>query len=412
MKRIGRKKIHIVLIITAAVAFMLSACAPVDGFEAAEEIPAVEEPVIIEKEPVRLLITCVGDVMVHQSQIPAQYDSASDTYDYNNNFLYIKKYIQESDLALFNLETTFGGRPYAGYPVFSAPDELAQALGSAGFDVAITANNHMLDRGVSGLARTIGVLKENGFLVTGSVESRDNAPRYAMTEAKGVKIAVAAFTYASGSVPGNLLLNGSAVSREAEELINYFRYEQIDEDLENVRKIVDEARNAGADIVITYYHWGDEYQLKPNRFQKYIAEKTANDIGADIIFASHTHTPQEIDFITDEATGKRTLVFYSMGNFISNQRVETLDVSVSKYTEIGMIARVSLEYDMDNREITYLAADAIPTWVEKYKSGGRDIYAVIPLDGELDGNEALAASGHLGRAKKAWEDANGIFGAN
>lgn len=400
------------LIITSIIIIICIACTPADYGAATEEIPQFEEAVIVKEEPVSLLISCVGDVMVHQSQIPSQYDSATDTYDYSNVFCYVKKYIEESDLALFNLETTFGGRPYTGYPVFSAPDELAAALRSAGFNVAITANNHMLDRGRSGLLRTIGVLKENGFLVVGSKEDEEQGERYGIVEIKGLKIAVIAHTYAAGSVPGNLLLNGSKVSKESEGLINYFRYEQIDEDLYNIKAVADKARRDGADIIVAYYHWGQEYQLKSNELQRYIAEKTVRDIGADMIFASHPHTPQEIDFITDEASGRRVPVFYSMGNFISNQRVETLDVPGSKYTEIGMIARVSLEYDKESGSIVYLNADVVPTWVEKYKSGGRDVYAVIPLDDGLDDNEALAASGHLDRAKKAWEDANEIFGIN
>ena len=404
------KRLIFLLILLSALTGCPADQASPNDFQAAspERVETAEEPEVIKNEPIPLLISCVGDVMVHLSQINAQYDSASDTYDFSNNFLYITKYIEGSDLALFNLETTFGGRPYTGYPVFSAPDELAKALRSAGFNIAITANNHMLDRGESGLRRTNEVLRDNGFLVTGSVENGEQEPRYVIAEAKGLKIAVVAHTYASG----NLLLNGSAVPKGTASLINYFRYDHIDEDLDMIKEIVAEAKNAGADIVIAYYHWGEEYQLKSNEFQRYIAGKTVNEIGADIIFASHPHTLQEIDFITNEATKKRVPVFYSMGNFISNQRVETLDVPNSRYTEIGIIAQVNLEYDENAGEITCLSAGAIPIWVEKYKSNGRDTYVIIPLDDDLESNETLAASGHLNRAKKAWEDANAILGIN
>ena len=407
----------IIVIISALIALFLIALPAINAVEpaeaeAAEAAAAEPEPEPPEKAPVQLLITCVGDVMVHQSQLTAQHDSSAGTYDFSNNFVHVKKYIEDSDVAIFNLETTFGGPPYTGYPVFSAPDELAKALRQTGFNVAVTANNHMLDRGLSGLERTISVLRENGFPVAGSRASGDSGPRYAMTEVKGVRIAVVAHTYAYGSSPGGLLLNGASVPKGAGDLIDYFRYEQMDEDLEKIKGIVDEAKSAGADIVIAYYHWGQEYQLKSNDMQRRIAERTALDMDVDVIFASHPHTPQEMGVITSEASGKRVPVFYSLGNFISNQRTETLDVPVSRYTEIGIIARVSMEYDADRKEVTAVNPGAVPVWVDKYKSGGRDVYVLIPLDDGLEENVTLAASGHLARAMKAWEDVNGILGVD
>ena len=397
------------------IAVVLFICGCQDG----EVLPVVPDLAIANEDeslheaadipPISIVVTCVGDVMVHKSQIAAQYDSSTDTYDYSNNFVYVKKYIENSDLALCNLETTFGGKPYTGYPVFSAPDELAKALKATGFDVAMTANNHMMDRGVSGLTRTISVLQENGILATGSREE-PGQPEYVIIDVNGVKVCVIAYTYAASSSSGDLLINGSAVSRDAAFLINYFRYDHIDEDLQKINGAVNEAKKAGADIVIVYYHWGEEFQLKPNERQRYIAERTAGSMDVDIIFASHPHTPQEISSVASGKTGVQVPVYYSLGNFISNQRVETLDVMNKKYTEIGAIARVVIDYDKEEGEIVRIDAAAIPTWVEKYRVGGRDIYAVVPLDEGLEANESLAASGHLGRAKKAWEDANGILG--
>jgi len=155
-----------------------------------------------------------------------------------------------------------------------------------------------------------------------------------------------------------------------------------------------------------YYHWGEEYQLQSNQHQRYIAEKTINDMDVDMIFASHPHTLQEAVFITKDATGGRASVFYSMGNFISNQRAETLD---NRYTEIGIIAQVRLDYDLEAGKILSVSMGAVPTWVEKYKSGGRQIYTIVPLDDDIEKNEALLASGHLKRAQKAKEDAHGIL---
>jgi poly-gamma-glutamate synthesis protein (capsule biosynthesis protein) len=181
----------------------------------------------------------------------------------------------------------------------------------------------------------------------------------------------------------------------------------LEEDLENVGQTIDAARSAGADIIVMYYHWGEEYQLKSNAWQKTIAERTVNDFDADMIFGSHPHTLQEAVFITNEHNGKPVPVFYSMGNFISNQRQETLN---NRHTETGIIAQVRIEFDIVNREIISISKGAVPIWVEKYKSGGKDVYAVIPLDDGLEANTTLAVTGNLWRAQRAWEDANGILG--
>ena len=407
----SKKKFTILILIAAIIgciaAFPLLMADHIDLAEWGEgpeiEEAAVED-IVEELPPLSILISGVGDIMVHRAQIYAQHDSAAGTYDFNNNFSYIKKYLEGSDLAIGNLETTFGGPPYAGYPLFSAPDELAAALKAAGFNIVVTANNHMVDRGMVGLLRTIDVLRGNGLIVSGSRQD-ETQPRYAIFESQGVKIGVVAYTYATSSASGALNVNGLA-AQDSRPLINYFRYTHLDEDLENVRQTVAAARAAGADIVAVYYHWGEEYQLKSNNWQRTIAERTVNDMDADMIFGSHPHTLQEAVFITNEHNGKNVPVFYSMGNFISNQRQETLN---NRYTETGIIAQVTIEFDINNREILSISKSAIPIWVEKYKSGGRDVYAIIPLDDELEANTTLAVTGNLWRAQRAWEDASGIL---
>ena len=102
----------------------------------------------------RITLLFVGDLMQHQAQIDAAHVSEG-KYDYSSCFSLIKEQISQADLAIGNLEVTLGGRPYRGYPMFSAPDEYLQAIKDAGFDILLTANNHCLDRGKKGMERTI-----------------------------------------------------------------------------------------------------------------------------------------------------------------------------------------------------------------------------------------------------------------
>jgi len=229
---------------------------------------------------------------------------------------------------------------------------------------------------------------------------------YALMNVKGSKIAVISYTYETPSNGGKPTINGVILSGESRALINSFNYEVLDEDLKKVEAAISAARENGADIVVCYYHWGEEYQRAANPWQEYIAERTAA-MGADIIFASHPHVLQSVDILENQKTGKQVPVFYSMGNFLSNQRAETLN---NRFTEQGMIARVNLKFDKETGEITFISADAMRTWLDKYKSGGKDVYAIVPLDDEFEENEALKASGHLSRARQAYEETEAVLG--
>ena len=124
-----------------------------------------------------------------------------------------------------------------------------------------------------------------------------------------------------------------------------------------------------------------------------------------LFFGSHPHNLQEAEYIDGVP------VFFSMGNFISNQRTETLGAE-KRYTETGVIAQVKIDYNKTDNEVVSAAMSAVPTWVDRYSEGGRTVYSIIPLDSALDSNAVLAESGHLTRAKGALEDANGLLKIN
>ncbi|MEQ9231445.1 MAG: CapA family protein, partial [Cyclobacteriaceae bacterium] len=105
-----------------------------------------------------LSMTFIGDIMQHGPQITSAYNSAAKKYQYDSCFKYIRHEMSSSDLTIANLEFTFGGEPYSGYPMFSAPDQMGEALQNAGVDVLVTANNHTCDRRKAGVIRTLDVL--------------------------------------------------------------------------------------------------------------------------------------------------------------------------------------------------------------------------------------------------------------
>ena len=107
-------------------------------------------------------------------------------------------------------------------------------------------------------------------------------------------------------------------------------------------------------------------------------------------------------------------VFYSMGNFVSNQRSESLGAG-KRNTEDGMIAQVDFNITRTDGEITRIEmakATALPTWVNRYKSGGKWAYDIIPLDNNYGQNQSLTVSGNTYRADQSIVDSLNVIGAN
>ncbi|MDR0424532.1 MAG: CapA family protein [Clostridiales Family XIII bacterium] len=375
-----------------------------DGAASGQELPAVS-PQAVQKEEeksVSVSIACAGDVMVHEPQLVAQFDNKTKLYDFSNNFEYVKDYIASADLAMCNLETTLGGSPYTGYPRFSSPDSLVTALADTGFDVLFTSNNHMLDRDADGLRKTIDGVRAAGLRNVGS--QYEDEKKYIVVSAGAIDVGIVAYTYESPRVGNTRTLNGIRITDESLPMVNSFGYEDLEGDLDDMAADVLSARKDGADVVICYFHWGNEYQRAYDDTQRYIAGR-AITAGADLIFASHPHVLQTMEIIEAE-NGRRIPLFYSMGNFISNQRTETTG---SMYTEQGLIAMVELEVLPDSGKIVSVEAKALPTWLDKYYSGGKQTYTIVPLDAGYEGNPAILESGHLGRAAEALKYCGTLF---
>ena len=361
-----------------------------------EEIP--EKP-----EPITLTINCIGDIMMHSPQTEAMYGDSGEL-EIETYFSYVKPLIEKADLSLCNLESPMAGPPYLGYPLFSVPDEFADEITGAGFDVIITANNHILDQGLDGMIKTAEVLKSKGIDFVGSrLNTADKD--YLVLDIKGVKVGVIGYTYETTGSPGNRTMNGSPMSEEAKSLMSSY-IPGLESDYEPIKKSIADAKQDGAEIVVAYFHWGEEYQREPNASQREVAQMAA-DNGADIIFASHPHVIQPMEML--DSGGKKVPVYWSMGNYISNQRAETLD---NKYTEQGIVAEVSLTYDPEKAAISHFEMSYIPLWVDKYHNGKRNIYAVIPLVDGFQDNPTLGASGNTYRAEGALADIEGLVGSN
>jgi len=294
----------------------------------------------------QLKLVFAGDIMGHDSQIASALATGDPGYDYKPCFQYLRPYLEEADLVIGNLEVTFAGEPYKGYPAFSSPDELASALKWVGFDILVNANNHALDRGLNGLERTIEVLDRQEIVQTGTFRDPEARAAYypLVVEMKGIRIALLNYTYGT---------NG--IRDRPPAIVNRIDREQIREDMQK-------ALTAEPDFILVTMHWGMEYQLKESKEQQELASFLFEQ-GAHAIIGSHPHVVQPV-----RGQGSGNLVAYSMGNFISNQR--------TRHRDGGILLELTLS--KENKEISDFAY--LPVWVWKPLTKKGTGFTLVPAN--------------------------------
>jgi len=318
----------------------------------------------------KLTVSVTGDIMMHDSQLAAAFQESCSCYQFENSFSEIAPYLQSTDLSIGNLETTLPGDKnlFKGYPNFGAPDSLADALESAGFNILVTANNHSADTGEKGVRGTIKVLDKKGIKHTGTFSSlaEYREKPFLFLRVKGYKIALLNFTYGT---------NGMEVPQNT--AINLIEEELIKDQLLNVRKY-------RPDLTIVFYHFGKEYERVPNDYQKKFVEWAFQN-GAQIVFGSHPHVLQKYDhyqsadYSGNDADGSPVddrFVIYSLGNFISGQN--------GRYRDGGII----LQLDINKRKNGTIEIDNIkyiPVWrYIEISSSGKRSFKLLPVEVYLD----------------------------
>lgn len=331
-----------------------------------------------EPETYNASILAAGDVMVHGPQLNAQFDISNKTYSFDNNFTYVKKYIEKADYSLANLETTLAGNdvtPYSSYPLFNSPDELADALKNAGFDLLSTINNHSFDKGNLGVSRTLSVLKEKGFDTVGTRENIDDDD-FLIKNINNINVGITSYSY--GDVKNdNKYLNGIKISEDFEDKMNIFDANNVDSAFNTISTTLDKLEDT--DIQIVVLHWGVEYTRDEINFQKELAQKLC-DYGVDIIIGSHPHVVQPVETIKSSDGKTETVVIYSLGNYISNQRRE----NVGAYSEDGLMVNIDITKKSNEDKAIVKKVTCIPTWVNKYNRNGKHVYEIIPIEDKKD----------------------------
>lgn len=332
-----------------------------------------------EPAEIHATITAVGDILMHKAVIDGGLTNPGDKdpiYDFSPDFQYVAPILKQSDLAFANFEGTLAGPPYSGFPSFSSPDEIADALFGAGFRVISTANNHCIDKGTAGLIRTADVFREKGFTVIGT-RPDTSTPMDTIEDLNGIKVGFLSYTFETIGAENRKAINGIPLPAGTELLVssfNPYRETSYEKDLAAILSRVNKLRSDGAEFICLSIHWGEEYSTKSVKWQRDMAQDLS-DGGVDLIIGHHPHVLEEIEVLTSAVTGKNTLVYYSLSNFLHNMNFGTLGTSGN--AEDGAIARVTLLKTGDGVRIEL--GEYIPTYVVRIADGNYLRHLIVPV---------------------------------
>ncbi|MEX1376904.1 MAG: CapA family protein [Eubacteriales bacterium] len=404
MKKHIKKFIYICII---AVIFSFSACSEsknnelslptettqIDSISTPFSVPAETfdsnspSPTPVIDQYTEIVIGSVGDIMCHKlmlmdAQNAAENDweftvNGDESYSFDHWFQFVKPYTQYPDLMIGNLETTItlDNSQAAGYPSFATPKEILPSLSAAGFDVLLNGNNHILDKKQEGLISTIQALDEEEIYHTGAWASMESKNTPLVIDVKGIKVGIVSVTCS---------VNDQEVYLSEQEKEYMYIYT---DDLADVADQINNCKNAGAELIVVCPHWGYEYETKPNAIIRKLGEEYIK-LGADIILAHHPHVLQTVETLeveTENGETRQGLVYWSLGNFISNQMNELEYLS-------GTIAYVTVRKDNSTGEISIFSTSYVPIWtyIQYSRETNTKTYSILPVGQVLDNPELIS----------------------
>lgn len=295
----------------------------------------------------RFSLVATGDVLAYPSiWEQAQTDAGDGGYDFHEIFSGVTPVVRGADVALCHMETVYGdpAGPFAAYPLFKGPPQIARALADTGYDGCSTASNHTLDYGSDGIRRTLAELDAAGVRHAGSARSAEEAATPTILDVKGVKVAHLSWTYATNGIP---------LPEDQPWAV----------DVVDVPRILAEARAAraaGAEVVVLSMHWGTEWQRAPDADQlAWARELTASTTNGrkdvDLILGTHNHVPQPY------AKVNGTWVVYGLGDQMANfPGQDKLAGNYSSIARFGFVRGADGAWTVDRAEFLPQYADPGP----------------------------------------------------
>lgn len=213
----------------------------------------------------------------------------------------VKPIVETADLAYIKQETHIGGKEIGArsWPSFNTVDQMADAVVATGFDLVASASNHSYDWGAFGaVEHSHSIWDGMPVVFTGTAASQEQADELALIERDGITFALLDYTYG---------VNGFTQADLPSYAVNFIDDERIIADVARARE--------AADVVLAAMHWGTENLLEADEEQQRLAQLLA-DAGVDVVLGSHPHVIGPLAWV-EGAGGNKTLVAYSLGNFLS-----------------------------------------------------------------------------------------------
>lgn len=344
-------------------------------------------------------ISFLGDILCQLPFLKAAQKRGNDFY---TAFEGLQPLLQDSDYVVANLETPIAGEE-AGYTKdiysFNTPAAFLDALKRLKIDLYLTANNHCLDRGVTGLKNTLQELDKRQMDHTGTGPTRYHLAKFGDTI-----IAFLNYTacvnedkwnlYGHKLAPNdlNLLIDidkylayrtqtrkqtipfytlrkklGNAIPKSLQlrlkSALGIKQHPTYDNEpleavtgayLDRLKQDIAKAKSE-SDLVILLPHCGGQFNTKPGKLSQELFN-TLFDFGADAVIGNHPHTIQETGFHEGKPYA------YSLGN-VSFSPSYLFQVKESK-PEVGMIFNIYIE-DKDIIKTTF-SQYRIAEWPDHY----------------------------------------------
>lgn len=341
----------------------------------------------------KVVFRCLGDFVIHEKVYQAA-QTAEGGYDFRPMLAPVADLIGDADYTVANVEGVMGASDvYSGYPRFSTPIELMDALQDAGVDMLTMANNHSLDCDFEGLVAQMDACDARGMDYIGAARSAEDKRTPQIREINGIRIGFLNYTT---NINGR---DEAKANRDTASFSvnNIFTNSNFDEDAQALR-------DAGAEAIVAFMHWGVEYQRTPHSEQEALTARLVR-AGVDVIVGCHPHVIQRCYWREGvrnvDGQPQRTLMLYSMGNFLSNQR--------SRYQNCGIIFEFTLEKDADGK-ITVHSPGYIPVYVWCEETKTDCTYQVLATERYLDAAPEGMSKEEYARMKLSWSDTVAYLG--
>lgn len=336
-----------------------------------------EKPIKEDKSK-EINFTFIGDLLFE----PSFYEAINKGYNKDIYFNKVSKYFEDDDITFGNMEVIIGNdnmdTSIKGYSL-CAPEYIGDLVSKLDLQILSTVNNHANDRGIEGIKSSISYFKnKTNILTVGTYNDNTDRNMNRIIDVNGVKVGFLAYTNRTNKPAFGT--NRDMIALFKDPITGTFTKEYQD-------RITNEVTNLknNSDIVVVMVHWGREYLFEPNQEMLDFAN-FLNKLGVDIIVGSHSHTIQPIDIIGDE---HKTLVYYSMGNFASQDNLlpnmgdAALQRKVTNAYQIGLLSKVKVKYENNKMEIVDI--NTIP--VINYYDKNINNFELIPFNEYTDNYE-------------------------